>query len=153
MDRLTVYLRPGVPTLKNMKDFEAPLSVHICLQTAIGRLAAYEDTGVEPDAVLTAKEMAQVACFINAAQKYRSGGQVERPRELEERDTGKAYPPKTYGWVSMKDRHPPEEGSYIVRTKPGAVCTAHYAEKARRFGHTRYGVTHWMYLPLPPERE
>ena len=56
------------------------------------------------------------------------------------------------GWIAMVDKLPPEEGSYIVCTKLGAVCTAHFNVKTGRWGHSMYGVTHWMPLPKAPEK-
>ncbi len=56
------------------------------------------------------------------------------------------------GWIAMVDKLPPEDGSYIVCTKLGAVCTAHFNVKTGRWGHSMYGVTHWMPLPKAPEK-
>ena len=54
-------------------------------------------------------------------------------------------------WIAMSDKLPEEDGSYIVCTKLGAVCTATFNVKLGRWGHSMYGVTHWMRLPKPPE--
>lgn len=56
-------------------------------------------------------------------------------------------------WIAMADKLPPEDGSYIVCTKLGAVCTATFNAKLGRWGHSMYGVTHWMPLPKAPGEE
>ena len=56
-------------------------------------------------------------------------------------------------WIAMADKLPPEDGSYIVCTKLGAVCTATFNVKLGRWGHSMYGVTHWMPLPKAPGEE
>ena len=68
-------------------------------------------------------------------------------------------------WISVKERLPEKEGSYIVRTKTGAVTTARFYDE-RTFSETHYlpkeytrkaawsrnrDVTHWMPLPEPPK--
>lgn len=67
-------------------------------------------------------------------------------------------------WISIHDRLPETDGSYLVHTAMGTVTTAHfYAEK--HFPPTRRSpgthrtamwqanrkVTHWMPLPEPPK--
>lgn len=52
-------------------------------------------------------------------------------------------------WISVNERLPDCDGSYIVATSRGAVCTTHWWTKAHRWSG-RLGVTHWMPLPEPP---
>ncbi len=49
---------------------------------AIDRLAAYENTGLEPEAVLTVNELAEVACGLNLLKEYQAIGSVDRFRKL-----------------------------------------------------------------------
>ena len=48
----------------------------------VDRLAAYEDTGLEPGEVLTGKEMAEVGCAIIRLKKYEDIGPIDHLREL-----------------------------------------------------------------------
>lgn len=57
-------------------------SYHCSSGDAAKLLAAYEDTGLEPEEVLTAKENAEVACALNLLKEYQSVGSVEYFREL-----------------------------------------------------------------------
>lgn len=70
-------------------------------------------------------------------------------------------------WISVKERLPDEDGSYIVRTTTGAVTTARfYVGKTyppTHFRPTEYrsptkwqsnrNVTHWMPLPEAPNEK
>lgn len=57
------------------------------------------------------------------------------------------------GWISVKDRLPERDGSYIVHSsKSGSVFVAHFWAGHRRWSqksHNKY-ITHWMPLPEPP---
>lgn len=71
------------------------------------------------------------------------------------------------GWISVKDRLPDKEGSYIVCTKNGSVCTSHFYKdlydlyiqlqnkkpKSMWSGTVSPHITHWMPLPEPPKEE
>lgn len=59
-------------------------------------------------------------------------------------------------WISTKDRLPRHGGSFLIATKNGAVCTAHYYPKTYSFdGHfagiAAKHITHWMPLPEAPK--
>ena len=68
-----------------------------------------------------------------------------------------------HGWVSVDERLPECEGSYIVYTERGSIYTSHfYTEKRFASGYVREAlwsqrgtvkVTHWMPLPDPPKGE
>lgn len=53
------------------------------------RLAAYEDTGLEPEEIITGKELAEIACGLEQLKKYQELGNVDRLRELAEADKEK----------------------------------------------------------------
>ena len=63
-------------------------------------------------------------------------------------------------WVSVEDELPARDGIYLVFTTRGSVTTAHfYAEKVFKDDYRRCAnwqgnrnVTHWMLLPVPPDR-
>lgn len=52
----------------------------------IDRLAAYENTGVEPEDVITALNMARIACALHELNQYKELGDLDRLRELVEAD-------------------------------------------------------------------
>lgn len=53
---------------------------------AVDRLAAYENTGVEPADVITAHNMAKIACALHELNQYKELGCLDRLRELVEAD-------------------------------------------------------------------
>ena len=46
------------------------------------RLAAYEDTGLEPEEIFSAVDMAKIACALHELNAYKELGPIERLREL-----------------------------------------------------------------------
>lgn len=48
------------------------------------RLAAYEDTGLDPEDILSATDMAKVACALHELNQYKEMGDLDRLRELVE---------------------------------------------------------------------
>lgn len=60
-------------------------------------------------------------------------------------------------WVSVNDRPPEKDDSYIVATKNGGVMITHFYKGSHgapgKFSSTRLNalVTHWMERPKPPE--
>ena len=57
-------------------------------------------------------------------------------------------------WISVKDRLPEKDGSYIVHSgASGKVYTAHFWERNRRWSGRgiNSNVTYWMPLPEPPK--
>lgn len=60
----------------------ADFSPRKILVEVFDRLAACENTGLEPEEVLTAKESAEVACALNLLKEYQSVGSVEHFREF-----------------------------------------------------------------------
>ena len=49
---------------------------------AVDRLSEYEDTGLEPDEILSGKELAEVACALIQLKEYKSLGTIDHIREL-----------------------------------------------------------------------
>lgn len=59
-------------------------------------------------------------------------------------------------WISVKDKQPKKEGSYLVySSKSKTVFTAHYRPQFDRWANRANGqfITHWMPLPQPPKGE
>lgn len=56
-------------------------------------------------------------------------------------------------WISVKDRLPDADGSYLVATRNRGVMITHYYHNSRRFSSTRLNahITHWMPRPEPPK--
>lgn len=76
MERLTIRNSDGTvsqPTTTSIEDL-------------FYRLAAYEDTGLEPEEIITGKELAEIACGLELLKKYQELGNFDRLRELAEAD-------------------------------------------------------------------
>ena len=55
-------------------------------------------------------------------------------------------------WISAQDRMPDVEGSYIICTDRGAVCSAHYYPQKSRWNNPYNGhVLCWQPMPEPPD--
>lgn len=52
----------------------------------LSRLAAYEDTGLEPEEIISAVDMAKVACALEELNAYKELGSLDRLRELAQAD-------------------------------------------------------------------
>ena len=52
----------------------------------LSRLAAYEDTGLEPEEIISAVDMAKVACALEELNAYKELGSLDRLRALAEAD-------------------------------------------------------------------
>lgn len=66
------------------------------VRMALCRLAAYEDTGLRPEEILTGKELAEAACAMNLLKEYQSIGPVGHFRKLAQAEKDKRlvlYPP------------------------------------------------------------
>ena len=50
------------------------------------RLAAYEDTGLEPEEIISAVDMEKVACALHELNAYKELGPIDRLHELAEAD-------------------------------------------------------------------
>lgn len=53
-----------------------------CIGPMVDRLAAYEDTGLEPRDVISAVDMAKIACALHELNAYKDLGSIEHLREL-----------------------------------------------------------------------
>lgn len=61
-------------------------SEYLPLIDAAQRLDAYESTGMEPEDILNATDMAKVACALRELNQYKELGDLDRLRELVEAD-------------------------------------------------------------------
>lgn len=67
-------------------------SEYLPLIDVVNLLAAYEDTGLEPEEIIQGKELAELACALEQLKKYRTVGSVEYFRKLAEADReGRIY--------------------------------------------------------------
>lgn len=53
-----------------------------CIGTMVDRLAAYEDTGLEPQDIISAVDMGKIACALHELNAYKDIGSIEHLREL-----------------------------------------------------------------------
>ena len=58
------------------------------------KLAAYEDIGLEPEELLSATDMAKVACALHELNAYKDLGTIDRIRELVQADRVAVEMPK-----------------------------------------------------------
>lgn len=61
-------------------------SEYVPLADAANLLTAYEETGLAPEDILSATDMAKVACALHELNKYKELGDLDRLRELVEAD-------------------------------------------------------------------
>lgn len=139
------------------------------LSKQVERLAAYEDAGLTPEEITTLDlKLTGVMHFVD---KWLEGDELEQD-EVSRADTMREKTlklveslqaeidrlhkenfwltaPKGSEWIALADKRPPMEGSYLVCTERGAVCTAHYWERNQRFSGRGLRVTHWMPMPKP----
>lgn len=52
----------------------------------VARLAAYEDTGLEPEEILSAVDMAKIACALHELNAYKELGSIDCLRKLAQAD-------------------------------------------------------------------
>lgn len=70
---------------------------------AIDRLAKYENTGMEPEDILNATDMAKVACALHELNRYKELGNLGRLRELVQADREERYMILPRGRYSKQD--------------------------------------------------
>ena len=77
--------------------------------------------------------------FTACEEAYRNG------YEAGLRDSGR--------WISVKDRLPEKEGTYLVATKNGGVLMDHFYARHKNWGGARIDplITHWLPRPKPPK--
>lgn len=61
-------------------------SEYLPLIDAAQKLAAYENTRLEPEEILSATDMAKVACALHELNQYKEFGSIDRLRELMQAD-------------------------------------------------------------------
>lgn len=71
---------------KHIDDQDMYCSALYCRNRLKDRVAEYEDTGLEPQEILSATDMAKVACALHELNKYKELGDLDRLRELVEAD-------------------------------------------------------------------
>ena len=97
--------------LYNLREIAQHGSDELLYEIA-NRLAEYEDTGLEPDEILTWKELAEAACAFIFLNEYKSLGTIDHIRELlkAEKDGRLVVPPCKVGdtvWIKG-DKFPAE---------------------------------------------
>ena len=68
-------------TIRN-SDGTVSQPTHSTFENVFTRLAEYEDTGLEPDEILSGKELAEVACALISLKEYKSLGTIDHIRDL-----------------------------------------------------------------------
>lgn len=135
MERLTNWDEYGNADIIALSDVMPELYAGLsfsetnAMTDALNRLAAYEDTGLEPEEIISAVDMAKVACALEELNAYKELGPLDRLRELAEADReGRVY-------MKPKARKCPRCGSNsLVKRVDGACyycfdCGAHIVPK------------------------
>ena len=73
MDRLTYRDKDGMAMMKERGGWKSG---------GIDRLAAYEDTGLEPQDIISAVDMAKIACALHELNAYKDLGPIDHIRDL-----------------------------------------------------------------------
>ena len=78
MERLTKRV-DGIAVLESWAIDKDPVSI---IQRLCNRLAAYEDTGLEPQDIISAVDMAKIACALHELNAYKDIGPIDHIRDL-----------------------------------------------------------------------
>ena len=108
MKRLTMLWYDGNQAICENEECslrDCPFADPICeqVQSIIDRLAAYEDTGLEPENIISVVDMAKVACALEELNAYKELGSLDRLRELAEAERligENVYEPNKRGFIS-----------------------------------------------------
>ena len=73
MDRLTYRDKDGMAMMKERGGWKSG---------GIDRLAAYEDSGLEPKDIISAVDMAKIACALHELNAYKDLGPIDHIRDL-----------------------------------------------------------------------
>ena len=78
MERLTKRI-DGIAVLESWAIDKDPVSI---IQRLCNRLAAYEDTGLEPQDIISAVDMYKIACALHELNAYKDLGPIDHIRDL-----------------------------------------------------------------------
>ena len=78
MERLTKRV-DGIAVLESWAIDKDPVSI---IQRLCNRLAAYEDTGLDPQDIISAVDMAKIACALHELNAYKDLGPIDHIRDL-----------------------------------------------------------------------
>ena len=78
MERLTKRV-DGIAVLESWAIDKDPVSISRML---CNRLAAYEDTGLEPQDIISAVDMSKIACALHELNAYKGLGPIDHIRDL-----------------------------------------------------------------------
>lgn len=96
MERMTAK-KDGHVYVINCPPCDVPHDVNVIIQQTADRLAAYEDTGLEPEEIVKICEDIENGYMKSTARRY--GVPVDRLRELVEMDSAGCIPPCKIGDV------------------------------------------------------
>jgi len=83
MERLSDFAADIINDLYENSDWYGDYSL---IEAAINRLAAYEDTRLEPEEIISAMDMAKIACALHELNAYKELGPIDRLRTLKQAD-------------------------------------------------------------------
>lgn len=147
----------------NCADATNGSQVFTAVDMAIKALCAQQQQEAEKNEPLTLEKKCAIAGGCRYYSHYQPDGNCilkgyapfdcGKCREFKFRDDALTV---IMGWISVEDRLPEKDGSYLVYLSKGkAVCTAHFWTKDLSWSGRRLNpyITHWQPLPAPPKGE
>ena len=123
------------------------------------KLFRYEDSGLEPEEILTGVELAKIACAMNPLKEYQSFGSTEHFRELAQAEKdGRLVVPQPNAPLTLEElREMDGEPVWVVIAGVGRYAVIeHCGERSTKFTdgmeppNDRYG-TYWLAYRHRPE--
>lgn len=93
---------------------------------AAKRLAAYEDTGLEPEEIFSAVDMAKIACALHELNAYKELGSIDRLRELKQADDEGRCVVFQPGYDVVSVYNPADEDGLYTQSVTGVVSKEEY---------------------------
>ena len=100
------------------------------VRAVVNRLAAYEDTGLEPEEMLSGIDMAKIACALHELNAYKDLGPIDRLRELAQADREGRCVVFAPGYPVVSAYYKDEDGVF-VRDVTGVVTEEEYKDALR----------------------
>jgi hypothetical protein len=147
MERLTKRLEDGQAVMdcaacgvswhkKRKKDIPYCTAL-FCRNRLKERLAAYEDTGLDPQDIISAADMAKIACALHELNAYKDLGTIDHLRELSDADHD--------GRLVLL---PCKVGDHVWVNGREAIVVWFFGYKTERYLHTQF-LDNAQYIDIP----
>lgn len=102
------------------------------LDKIVDRLAAYEGTGLEPEEILSAVDMAKIACALHELNAYKELGSIDRLCELKQADDEGRCVVFQPGYAVVSIYNPADEDGLYTMKVTGVITKEKYEAALRR---------------------